>query len=160
MTTLQLELARWENELETLENECTAEDWSRPERLMAAVRKTLAAYRRRILPRLKAEHDLVLPALPDVAAVAAVEAYDAIVEDELVQHVERLDDLRRELVRVGATAELELQIAESLAALRALTKVAVRFGRELEEPQLDQALTSAHASGLARAVRRYALSLR
>jgi hypothetical protein len=136
--TLQLELASWEQVLRTLTTESTSEGWTAPERLMAAVQQTVAAYHRRILPRLKAEHDLVLPALPDSAAVAAVAAYHAIIEEELLRQVDQLEDLRRDLVRAGGSAELERRITETLAALRALAGVALRFGREVEATHLDR----------------------
>jgi hypothetical protein len=158
--SLQLELNRWEQDLEALADESTAEGWDAPERLLAAVQHTVAAYHRRILPRLKAEHDLVLPALPDAASVGAVASYDAIVEDELVRQVQQLDDLRRDLVTQGTTTDLQLRIAGAFAALRALATVALRFGQDVEVPQLEHRLTATQSAGLGRAVRRYERSMR
>lgn len=129
IASLQQELTRWEREVEVLEDECTAAGWNEPERLLATVQKTLGVYRGRILPRLGAEHDLALPALPDEnAARAAVAAYDAVLDEELTRLVNQLEDQRRDLIRDGQTAEERLRIAETLAALRVLTRVALRFG--------------------------------
>ncbi|GAA1521367.1 hypothetical protein [Kribbella lupini] len=150
--SLQLELTRWEHELDALENESIAEGWSTPERLLAAMQSTVAAYQRRILPRLRAEHDL---AVPDAAAITS---YDVIVEDELVRQVQQLDDLRRDLITQGNTTDLQLRIAGTFAALRALATVTLRFGQQAERPPLDQRAT--RSPGLGRAVRRYERSLR
>ncbi len=156
--TLQQELTRWEHDLAAIDEECAAEDWTTPERLLTTVQKTLAAYRGRILPRLSADHDLALPALPPDYSPAAVAAYDAIVADELTRQVNRLEELRRDFI-TSRTPDLQLRIAETLAALRALAKVALRFGQEVELPRLAEHLAPGESSGLARAVHRHEKSL-
>lgn len=157
-SALQQELARWAADLAALEEECAAEDWTTPERLLTTVQKTLTAYRGRILPRLSAGHDLALPALPPDYAPAAVAAYDAIVADELTRQVNLLEELRRDFI-TGGTPDLQLRIAETLAALRVLAKVALRFGQEVELPRLAEHLSPGESAGLAQAVHRYEKSL-
>ncbi|HET6297668.1 MAG TPA: hypothetical protein VFG33_30065 [Kribbella sp.] len=127
---LQAEIARWEKDLAALEDECTAEGWTEPEKLLFTLQRTAATYRQRILPKIAADRALVLHALPDSKA-AVLTAYSTIIIDELVRHVDRLEELRFELVRVGQTAQLQLQAVENLAALRALGTVLRRFGQEL-----------------------------
>jgi len=157
---LQAEVARWEQDLAKLEEECTAEGWTEPERLLYTMQQTITSYQRRVLPRLTAERALMLPALPDSEAPRALTAYCAIVADELVQLVDRLQELRNELMRFGQTAQLQLQAAETLASLRALGTVVLRFGREVEIPSLTARLTPDQADQLTTAVHAYEQELR
>jgi hypothetical protein len=151
---LQAEIARWEEDLAKLEEEFAANGWTAPEKLLFTVQRTVNAYRRRVLPRISADRQLMLPAMPDEEAPAALTAYCAIVADEITELVGRLDELRIELIR-GQTAELQLKAAETLAALRALGKVVVRFGQEVEIPSLTRRLTPEQSDQLTSAVHAY-----
>ncbi|TCN31208.1 hypothetical protein EV644_12983 [Kribbella orskensis] len=157
---LQAEIARWEKDLAALEEERTAEGWTEPETLLFIVQRTIGTYRRQVLPRITAERALMLPALPDSRAAEALTEYSAIVADEINQLVDRLDELRRELVRSGQTAQLQLQATETLAGLRALGRVVLRFGQEVEIPSLTARLTPEQSDQLTTAVHAYEKDLR
>ena len=157
---LQAEIARWEKDLAALEEERTAEGWTEPETLLFTVQRTIGTYRRQVLPRITAERALMLPALPDSRAAEALTEYSAIVADEINQLVDRLDELRRELVRSGQTAQLQLQATETLAGLRALGRVVLRFGQEVEIPSLTARLTPEQSDQLTTAVHAYEKDLR
>jgi len=128
---LQAEVANWELELAALDQECTADGWTEPEKLLFTLQRTAATYRQGILPRIAVDQALVMHARPDGTAPAALTAYNTIMIDELVQHVARLERLRLELVHFGETPQLHRQAIETLAALRALTTVLMRFGQEV-----------------------------
>lgn len=134
-TALQTELTRWANDLADLENECTADGWTDPEKLLLTLQRTSGTYRRRVLPRLEA--DRVLRA---TQAPAALVAYNRIITDELVELIRRLDELRLELIRFGPTAQLQLDATEILAGLRVLGRVILRFSQEVELPSLTARL--------------------
>lgn len=131
LTTLRAEITRWENDLAELEAECTVEGWTEPEKLLMCLQHTSGIYRHRVLPRYEADHILLLPAVPDDEAPAALSAINLIIVDELGELVDRLDDVRLELIRFGQTAQLQRQAAEILAGLRALGRVVLRFGQEV-----------------------------
>lgn len=133
ISVLQAEIARWEKDLAALEEERTAEGWTEPERLLFTAQRTIATYRRQVLPRITADRALMLPALPDSQAPGALTGYSAILADEINQLVDRLDELSSELIRFGQTAQLQLQTAETLAGLRALGRVVLRFGQDLRQ---------------------------
>ena len=160
VTTLQNEIRRWENDLADLEQACTAEDWTEPEKLLMTLQRTSGTYRRRVLPRLEADRALLLPAMPDSEAPAALAAYNGILVDELADLVGRLDEVRLELIRFGQTAELQLQATEILAALHALGRVVLRFGQEVEIPSLAAQLTPTQSDQLTTAVHNYERDLR
>jgi hypothetical protein len=145
---LQTEIARWENDLVALDEECTAEGWTEPERLLISLQRTSGTYRRRVLPRLEANR---VQLLPDSEAPDALAAYNLIIIDELVELISRLDELRLELIRFGRTAQLQLEATQILAGLRALGKVVLRFGQEVEIPSLTARLAPAHSDQLAAA---------
>jgi hypothetical protein len=107
LASIRHDLDQWEHDLTVLSEELAAGDLNLPEQLMAIVQDTLAAYRGRILPRL---------ALPQAPAVA----------DELSRAVDRLEDIRRDLVAGGPTPALQTQLTETLAVLRVLTRIALR----------------------------------
>ncbi|NEA32367.1 hypothetical protein [Streptomyces sp. SID13031] len=134
---LRTELARWERELAALEDEYTGEGWTEPEKLLYTLQRTASIYRREVLPRTMADGALSQPAIPDSEAPAALRVYSAVITDEVTQLVDRLEELRLDLIRRGQTAQLELRAVETLAALRALGKVVLRFGREFEIPRLS-----------------------
>lgn len=160
VTTLQNEITRWENDLAALQEDCTAEGWTEPEKLLVALQRTSGTYRRRILPRLEADRILLLPAMPDNEAPAALAAYTRIIVDELAELVSRLDEVRLELIRFGQTAQLQLQATEILAALHALGRVVLRFGQEVEIPSLTARLTPTQSDQLTTAVHDFEKNLR
>ncbi|MFC5263188.1 hypothetical protein ACFPJ1_13830 [Kribbella qitaiheensis] len=127
ISVMQAEIARWEKDLAALEEERTAEGWTELERLLFTAQRTIATYRRQVLPRITAERAPRRPASPDSQAPEALTEYDAILADEINRLVDRLDELRGELIRVGQTAQLQLQTAETLAGLRALGRVVLRL---------------------------------
>ncbi len=109
LASIQHDLAHWEHDLTVLSEELAAGDLTLPEQLIATVQDTLIAYRGRILPRLA----LTLDQAPAVA-------------DELTHAVDRLEDIRRDLVAAGPTPELQTQLSETLAVLRVLVRIALR----------------------------------
>lgn len=160
ISALQDELVRWEKDLAALEDECTAQGWTEPETLLFTLHRTTSTYRRRVLPRITADRALVLPAIPDNQAPEALTAYAAIVADEITRLIDRLEELRIELIRFGQTAELQLRTAEALAALRALGSVVLRYGQEFEIPAVNAQLTPEQADQLTSAVHDYEKGLR
>jgi hypothetical protein len=136
VATLQHEIARWETDLAILEDECTSEGWTAPEKLLISLQRTAGTYRHRVLPRLVADSALLLPAITDDEAPTALSAYSAAITDELAQLVDQLDELRLDLIRFGQTTELQLRAVETLGALRALGKVVLRFSHDFEAPRL------------------------
>jgi hypothetical protein len=160
VATLQTEIARWETDLAVLDDECTSEGWTAPEKLLITLQRTAGTYRHRVLPRLVADSALMLPAIPDSEAPAALSTYSVIITDELALLIDQLDDLRLELIRFGQTAQLQLQAVETLGALRALGRVVLRFGREFEAPRLTAQLTPEQSEQLTAAVHVYEKDLR
>lgn len=128
---LQTEIARWDQDLAALEEECTAEGWAEPEKLLFTLQQTVSTYRRKVLPRITADRALVLPALPAHEAPRAITAYGEIVADEIAQLVDRLEELQIELIRFGQTPQLQRQANETLAGLRALGRVVRRYENDL-----------------------------
>ncbi|MEV5965969.1 hypothetical protein AB0L70_29650 [Kribbella sp. NPDC051952] len=112
--TLQQEIDRWEAELSRIAESSASDDWFVEERRLAEARCTLTAYRGRILPTFTNQPN------------------DAIVADEITHLLDRLEDLRNDLFRTVHPPTSHQEIAETLAALRALTRVALRFDRTLE----------------------------
>lgn len=133
VNALKAELDRWQADLATLKAE--SEGWTEPEKLLYAVQWTVAAYRRRMLPRIAAERDL-LPAMSDSEAMAALTAYTTIVGDELAALVDQLDDIRRELITGQASKRTQDRATGTLAAIHALATVVLRFGHEVDLPRL------------------------
>ena len=160
VSILQAEIARWEKDLAALEDQCSAEGWTEPEKLLFTLQRTAGTYRRRVLPRIAADRALMLPAIPHSQAPEALTAYSAIIADEMVRLVERLDELRMELIRYGQTAQLQLRAVETLAGLRALGRVVLRFGQEVELPSVTAQLTPEQSDQLTTAVHAYKKDLR
>jgi hypothetical protein len=157
---LQTEITRWENDLAELEEECTSDGWTEPEKLLITLQRTSGTYRRRVLPRLDADRLLLLPAMPADEAPAALSAVNLIIVDELAELVGQLDDVRLELIRFGHTPQLQHQATEILAGLRALGRVVLRFGQEVEIPSLTARLTPDQSDQLTTAVHDYEKNLR
>jgi hypothetical protein len=110
--SLLREFERWDEDLGRLEDECAAGDWAQRERLMVTAQRTIATYRDRILPQLRAEQ--------------AATTYAHVIADQLTHEVDLLEDLERELVTPGQTSQLELRINEMLAVIRVLGTVVRR----------------------------------
>lgn len=108
-TTLQQEIERWEGDLERIAENSASDDWFLEERRFAEAQHTITAYRGRILPILT-EHP-----------------YDATVADEIEHLIDHLEDLRNDLYRTVHPPTSHQQIAETMAALRALCRVALRL---------------------------------
>jgi hypothetical protein len=110
MTTLREEVNRWQADLENLAETSLTDSWFLEERRLAEAQHTLAAFRGHILPTL-----------------TATQPHDAIVVDEIEHLLDGLEDLRNDLFRTVHPSDSHLKIAETVAALSALTKVALRF---------------------------------
>jgi len=121
--SLQREIARWEAELDRIAENSVSDGWHPSERRLAEAQHTITAYRSHILPGFTSER-----------------VYDAIVADELTHLVDRLEDLRNDLFRTThEDRDAHQEIAETLASLRTLSRLAIRF---------DQALEPAEAPGV------------
>jgi hypothetical protein len=136
LEALQRELDAWEEDLARLEAESAADEWTLREHLLATTLRTISAYRTRILPRLAA--DRVPPAGLDQAAQAVMASYDEIIADELARAVDDLEELRRELTTTERSTRLQLRIGETLATIRTLSTVIIRFGQEVELHPLEK----------------------
>ncbi|GAA2806262.1 hypothetical protein [Kribbella solani] len=112
MTTLGQELDRWQADLENLAETSMTDNWFLEELRLAEAQHTLVAFRGRILP-----------------AIAAEQPHDAIVADEIEHLLDGLEDVRNDLFRTVHPSDSHRKIAETIAALRALANVALRFER-------------------------------
>jgi hypothetical protein len=110
MTTLRQEIDRWEAELDNIAETSQADNWFLQERRLAEAQHTLAAFRGHILPLLTAR-----------------QPYDVIVGDEIEHLLDGLEDLRNDLFRTVHPNDSHRKVAETVAALRALGRVALRF---------------------------------
>jgi len=115
-TALQQEIDRWEAQLGDIAETSQSDDWFLEERRLAEAQQTIITYRGRILPLL---------AKPG----------DRFVATEIEHLVDRLEDLRNDLFRTVHPVSSHQEIAETLAALRALTQTALRLERTLEDAQ-------------------------
>jgi hypothetical protein len=111
-TQLQQDINRWEADLDDIAETSVADDWFLEERRLTEAQHTLVAFRGRILPSLIAE-----------------QPHDAIVADEIEHLLDELEDLRNDLFRTVHPAESHHRIAEVVAALRVLNRVALRLER-------------------------------
>jgi hypothetical protein len=115
-TSLQQEIERWEAELARIAESSASENWLLEERRFAEAQHTITAYRGRILPNLSHQ-----------------QPHDAIIAHEIEHLIDHLEDLRNDLYRTVHPPTSHQQIAETLAALRALARVALRFERTLQD---------------------------
>lgn len=115
-STLRQEIDRWAADLEQIARSSVSEDWFLEERRLTEAQHTLIAFRGRILPT-----------LPDQ------QPHDAILVDEIEHTLDGLEDLRNDLLRTVHPVESHREIAETVAVLRALTRVALRFERTFED---------------------------
>lgn len=116
MSTLRQEIDRWEADLANIAETSLTDNWFLEERRLAEAQHTLAAFRGRIRPLLDAQRP-----------------YDAIVVDEVEHLLDGLQDLRNDLFRTVHPTDSHLKVAETVAALRALSRVALRFERTYED---------------------------
>ncbi|WP_427891996.1 hypothetical protein ACQHIV_04655 [Kribbella sp. GL6] len=107
-TQLQQEIDRWEGQLDDLAETGEADDWFLEERRLAEAQQTVVAYRGRILPLL-------------------TKPEDRYVATEIEHLVDRLEDLRNDLFRTVHPVTSHQEIAETVAALRALVQLALRL---------------------------------
>lgn len=114
-TSLQHEIEHWEAELDRLAETSASESWLVEERRLAEAQYTLTAYRSRILP-----------------LFACRQQYDAIVAEEMIHLLDRLEDLRDDLFRTVHPVDSHEHVAETVAALRVLGHIAYRFDQTLE----------------------------
>lgn len=108
MTTLRQELDRWEADLTNIAESSQTDNWFLEERRLAEAQHTLVAFRGHIVPILAG-------------------GVDAVVVDEIEHLLDALEDLRNDLFRTVHPTDSHRRIAETVAALRALANVAVRF---------------------------------
>jgi hypothetical protein len=116
MTALREEIDRWEADLENIADTSLTDNWFLEERRLAEAQHTILAFRSRILPLLTAE-----------------QPHDTIVADEIEHLIDELEDLRADLLRAAHPSECHRKIAETVAAMRALSRVAIRFERPLQD---------------------------
>ena len=114
-TTLQQEIERWEADLESIAENSASDNWFLEERRFAEAQHTITAFRDRILP------------------IVTQHPHDAIIAHEIEHLVDRLEDLRNDLYRTVHPPTSHQEIAETVAALRAVSRVALRFERALED---------------------------
>ena len=108
MTTLRQEIDRWEAELTNIAETSQTDNWFLEERRLAEAQHTLVAFRGHILPMLSGGPDTVLV-------------------DEMEHLLDTLEDFRNDLFRTVHPSDSHRKIAETVAALRALANVALRF---------------------------------
>ena len=109
-TTLQQEIDRWEADLEAIAANSASDNWFLEERRFAEAQQTITAYRGRILPTFTSQ-----------------QPHDTIVAHEIEHLVDHLEDLRNDLYRTVHPPTSHQQVAEAIAALRAVSRVALRF---------------------------------
>ncbi|MFD7159588.1 hypothetical protein ACFV9C_33665 [Kribbella sp. NPDC059898] len=107
-TQLQQEIDRWEAQLDDIAETGEADDWFLEERRLAEAQQTVVTYRGRILPLLGKPED-------------------RFVATEIEHLVDRLEDLRNDLFRTVHPVTSHQEIAETVAALRALVQLALRL---------------------------------
>jgi hypothetical protein len=116
---LQQEIDRWEAQLDDIATAGTTDDWRLEERRLAEAQHTIITYRGRILPLLAAPGD-------------------RIVATEIEHLVDLLEDLRADLLRTARPgtehpSSSYQEIGETVAALRALARLALRLEQTLED---------------------------
>lgn len=142
---LRTDQIRWRTELVDLVDPVDLIPPSDPvagaDTLLFRLRSMVAICRRRILPRLAAQRELIVPAAVTEADCAVATGYPALLEDALGQVVHQLELLQPELLQYGATSALRLRIAALLATAAAMSTLALRYGSEVLMPQLEAELT-------------------
>jgi hypothetical protein len=116
MTTLRTEIDYWEADLRNIAEASQYNDWFLEERRLAEALHTISAFRERIIPMLTAR-----------------QPQDRVIVAEIEQLVDALEILRDDLYRTVHPPNSYLQVAEKVAALRALGRVATSLDRTLED---------------------------
>ncbi|TCC21569.1 hypothetical protein [Kribbella sindirgiensis] len=116
MSTLRQEIDRWEADLANITDTSSTDNWFLEERRLAEAQHTILAFRGRILPML-----------------TATQSHNGVVADEIEHLLGRLEKLRDDLFGTVHPTESHREIAETVAALRALSRVALRFERTPED---------------------------
>ncbi|MEV0804350.1 hypothetical protein AB0I34_42125 [Kribbella sp. NPDC050281] len=111
-TTLEQEIERWEAGLERIAETSASDNRFLEERRFAEAQHTITAFRGHILP-----------------LIGHRQPHDAIVSHEIEHLVDHLEDLYRTVHPPTSHQE----IAETTAALRALSRIALGFERSLED---------------------------
>ena len=115
-TPLQREIERWEADLEHIAEVTRSDDWFLEEQCFAEALHTVTAYRGRILPIL-----------------ANQRPQDMVLAHEIERLVDHLEDLRNDLYRTVHPPTSHEQVAETIASLRTLSRVALRLEQSLED---------------------------
>jgi hypothetical protein len=115
-TSLQQEIERWEADLRGIAENSASDNWFLEERRFAEAQQTISAYRGRIVPSFRHQ-----------------QPHEAILAHEIEHLIDHLEDLRNDLYRTVHPPTCHQEIAETIAALRALSHVAVRFEQTLED---------------------------
>ena len=116
MTTLRAEVDRWEADLRNIAEASQYNDWFLEERRLAEALHTIAAFRERIIP-----------------TVTTQQPHDNVIVAEIEQLLNALEALRDDLYRTVHPPNSYLEVAEKVAALRALCRVATSLDRTLED---------------------------
>ncbi|WP_432877257.1 hypothetical protein ACQPYH_28365 [Kribbella sp. CA-245084] len=116
MTTLREEIDRWEADLSNIAEASQYNDWFLEERRLAEALHTIAAFHQRIIPML-----------------TALQPHDKVIVAEIEQLLDALELLRDDLYRTVHPPNSYLQVAEKVAALRALSRVAASLDRTFED---------------------------
>ncbi|WP_432893386.1 hypothetical protein ACQPYH_19995 [Kribbella sp. CA-245084] len=116
MTTLREEIDRWEADLDNIAEASQYNDWFLEERRLAEALHTITAFRERIIPIL-----------------AAKQPHGNVIVVEIEHLVDALEVLRDDLYRTVHPPDSYLAVAEKVAALRSLARVAASLDRTLED---------------------------
>jgi hypothetical protein len=116
MTTVRQEIERWEADLDDIADTSLSDNWFLEERRLAEAQHTIVAFREHIMPMLTAR-----------------QPHDTVVTDEIEHLLDTLEIRRDDLFRTVHSTDSHREIAEAVAVLRALGRVALRFERTYED---------------------------
>ena len=109
MTALREEVDRWEADLESIAEASQYNDWFLEERRLPEALHTTTAFRAHIVP-----------------ALTSQQPPDKVIVTEIEQLLDALEVLRDDLYRTVHPPDSYLEVAQKVAALRSLTRVAAR----------------------------------
>ncbi|MER7246901.1 hypothetical protein [Kribbella sp. NPDC000426] len=118
MTTLREEIDRWEADLENIAEASQCNDWFLEEQRLAEALHTITAFRERIVPTLTAR-----------------QPHETVILAEIERLLDSLELLRDDLYRTVHPADSYLEVAEKVASLRTLVRVAASLTPSLEDAQ-------------------------
>jgi hypothetical protein len=110
MTALRAEVDRWEADLENIAEASQYNDWFLEERRLAEALHTITAFRAHIVP-----------------ALTSQQPHDKVIVIEIEQLLDALEVLRDDLYRTVHPPDSYLEVAQKVATLRSLTRVAARI---------------------------------